>query len=232
MTKMLNIGNLGKIGPGPGKYLLPTNVGYEDHDCTKNRAPFYSIAPALHDPVKSRSPGPKYQLEYMTRVGKASPPAYSMVSRPKPFSLKKSPGPAEYLPQRPKVMPCYSMSDRHKPFKIPNYPGPDKYLLPSTLGPKVPDKHSNAAYSMSYKHYLTPKATSPGPATYTPTSPNKYKQKYPNYSIRPYLEIPVSKTITPGPKYYPKLWEKPGYSFGLRLENMPYITAADDVPCA
>lgn len=190
------------------------------------------MAPALKDAVKQRSPGPKYHLEHMTRVGKATPPAYSMSSRPKPFSLKKCPGPAEYLPKRAKVMPCYSMSYRHTPHKLPNYPGPDKYMLPTTLGPKVPDKNSNAAYSMSYKHYLTPKPTSPGPATYTPTDPSTYKQKYPNYTMRPFLGLPISKSITPGPKYYPKLWEKPGYSFGLRLENMPYISAADDVPCA
>ncbi|KAL3288301.1 hypothetical protein HHI36_002749 [Cryptolaemus montrouzieri] len=232
MTKMLNIGHLGRIGPGPGKYLLPTNIGYPEHDTTKNRAPMYSMAPALHHQVKPTSPGPKYHLEHMTRVGKASPPAYSLSSRNKPFSLKRSPGPAEYFPKRAPVMPCYSMSCRHNPYKIPNYPGPDKYMLPTTLGPKAPDKHSNAAYTMSYKHYLIPKPTSPGPATYTPTSPSTYKEKLPHYTMRPMLPLPISKSISPGPKYYPKLWEKPGYSFGLHLNTLPYITPADDVPCA
>ncbi|KAK9872348.1 hypothetical protein WA026_017807 [Henosepilachna vigintioctopunctata] len=192
----------------------------------------YSMARVLRSTRGDKGPGPKYQLEYMTRVGKASPPAYSMSYRPKARGAAKSPGPAEYVPKRPPIMPCYSMSYRHAHHKPPNYPGPDKYMLPTTIGPKVPDKHANAAYTMSYKHYLTAKAASPGPANYGPADPDLYKNKMPKYTMRPWLDPPASKNRTPGPKYYHKLWEKPGYSFGHRLDNMPYITAADDIPCA
>lgn len=44
--------------------------------------------------------------------------------------------------------PMYSMSYRYPPVKKFQTPGPDKYEVPSTLGPKVPDKNAMAAYSM------------------------------------------------------------------------------------
>lgn len=47
--------------------------------------------------------------------------------------------------QRP---PMYSMSFRYPPLKKYQTPGPNQYEVPSTLGPKVPDKYANAAYSM------------------------------------------------------------------------------------
>lgn len=40
------------------------------------------------------------------------------------------------------------MSSRYPPVKRFQTPGPDKYEVPTTLGPKVPNKYANAAYSM------------------------------------------------------------------------------------
>lgn len=65
----------------------------------------------------------------------------------------QTPGPGTYKPEMVPRMtekrpPMYSMSYRYPPVKKFQTPGPDKYQVPSTLGPKVPDKIANAAYSM------------------------------------------------------------------------------------
>ncbi|KAJ8937771.1 hypothetical protein NQ314_011728 [Rhamnusium bicolor] len=91
----------------------------------------------------------------MTHYRKATPAAYSMKSRPKPLTQFSIPGPGTYTNEKVLRMeeprpPVYSMSYRHPPLKKDETPGPDKYEVPTTLGPKVPDRHANAAYSMSY----------------------------------------------------------------------------------
>lgn len=71
------------LGPGPGKYVLPPLIGYKDHDISKYRNPQYSMGQKLPFGKKPFGPGPSYDVYNMTAHGKASPPAYSMKSRPK-----------------------------------------------------------------------------------------------------------------------------------------------------
>lgn len=75
------------------------------------------------------------------------------------------------------------------------------------------------------------KETSPGPAKYNNTDAKLYKNKAPNYTMSPRVFPPDEKALSPGPIYLPKLPKKPGYSFGLRIDTDPYITAEDDMPC-
>lgn len=44
--------------------------------------------------------------------------------------------------------PAYSMASRHYTGTTFQTPGPNNYEIPTTLGPKVPDKHANGAFSM------------------------------------------------------------------------------------
>lgn len=75
------------------------------------------------------------------------------------------------------------------------------------------------------------KELSPGPAQYNSTDTKRYKNKPPNYTMSPRVFPPEARAHTPGPIYLPKLPKKPGYSFGLRTDIEPYITAQDDMPC-
>lgn len=66
-----------RIGPGPGKYLLPTTVGYVDHDATRPRAPLYSMGQRPVVVMMTDGPGAaKYNIENKTRFGGPSDHAY------------------------------------------------------------------------------------------------------------------------------------------------------------
>lgn len=76
------------LGPGPAKYLLPSTVGYEHHAVNKYRNPQYTMRARYGFNPKVFGPGAKYNVENMTRYGKASPPAYSIYSRTMPPASK------------------------------------------------------------------------------------------------------------------------------------------------
>lgn len=64
------------------------------------------------------------------------------------LAIFRPPGPGTYSPQLPKPTPAYSMRSRQG-IPIKNItPGPDRYLLPTTIGPKVPDLVANPGYTM------------------------------------------------------------------------------------
>ena len=77
------------------------------------------------------------------------------------------------------------------------------------------------------------KERSPGPAQYDPTSPNNYKNKMPAYSMSIKHKDLSGRGTYPSPSdYYPKIQKcAAGFSFGLRTDNQPYITADDEMPC-
>ncbi|RZC41228.1 hypothetical protein BDFB_006691 [Asbolus verrucosus] len=225
-------------GPGPGKYLLPPLVGYKDHDPSRYRNPQYSMGQKLTRTTdKQISPGPKYYTENMTMYGKVHPRAYSIVSRKKEQARFQGPGPAAYNIQNAPRMkeqrpPAYSISYRHELHKTFETPGPNNYDVPTTIGPKVPDKRANGAFSMSHRYPVTKKEISPGPARYDPISPDNYKNKLPAYSMSIRHKPVAEKGSSPGPSnYYPKLASKGGYSFGLKTDTSPYITPEDEMPC-
>lgn len=66
-----------KAGPGPANYFLPSTVGHHNHDMTRSRGPSFSMGlrlPGLfcEQNVQSPSPGPKYQVEYLTKYGRSN----------------------------------------------------------------------------------------------------------------------------------------------------------------
>ncbi|CAH0550318.1 unnamed protein product [Brassicogethes aeneus] len=221
-------------GPGPAAYKLPTVVGYEGHDCTRYRNPKWSMASRFDTKDKEALPGPHYDIRGLTNMGKLYPPAYSLKSRVKDFQFAATPGPNAYNilnvpPLNTKIPPSYSIRSRFKSTAGSATPGPNAYLLPSTIGPTIPDLPAKAAYSISSRGKdALAQSRSPGPATYNvPT-----EKSHPAYTMGPRVFPPDNLGADgPGPIYMPKLPQKPGYSFGVKLENDPYVTAADHVPC-
>ncbi|XP_039729246.1 outer dense fiber protein 3-like protein 2, partial [Pteropus medius] len=72
-------------GSGPGLYVLPSTVGYINHDCTRVAGPAYSLLrrPSEAPPLDA-SPGPVYFLDpKVTRFGRSCTPAYSIQGRGK-----------------------------------------------------------------------------------------------------------------------------------------------------
>ena len=72
-------------------------------------------------------------------------------------------------------------------FSEDNTPSPNSYQLPPLLGPKVPNKLSSAAYSMSYRSttgaFSEDLAKTPGPGHYNAVAPDTYVKKAPVYSM-------------------------------------------------
>lgn len=92
--------------------------------------------------------GPAYTVCGYTEHGKITSPAYTLKFRQKELQTFKPPGPGTYSPTPPKVMPAYSIRSRPVTMLKSITPGPDRYMLPTTIGPKVPDKNANPGYSM------------------------------------------------------------------------------------
>ncbi|XP_019875213.1 outer dense fiber protein 3 [Aethina tumida] len=223
-------------GPGPAAYKLPSLIGRQNHDCSKFCSPAYSMGLKTSSTLSSVGPGPKYNLTDLTTYGKATPPMFSMKSRHPELFKHRTPGPGAYKPELVKPMnskraPCYSMFSRYPPIRADPTPAPNNYELPTTVGPKVPDKHATAAYSMSFRHTIQVDQQSPGPAAYASCSSNLHRQKWPSYSMATRAYPPLGQASGPGPIYKPKFPEKSGYSFGLRTDTDPYVTAEDFMPC-
>ncbi|XP_031517154.1 outer dense fiber protein 3-like protein 2, partial [Papio anubis] len=72
-------------GSGPGLYVLPSTVGFINHDCTRVASPAYSLVRRPSEaPPQDTSPGPIYFLDpKVTRFGRSCTPAYSMQGRAK-----------------------------------------------------------------------------------------------------------------------------------------------------
>lgn len=231
---------INKAGPGPGAYLLPPTVGFENHDASRYRNPQYSMRGKYGTSAKSVGPGPQYDVENMTRYGKPGRPAYSLSSRWKNLESFKPPGPGTYSPENAPRMkeprpPAYTMSRRFPTSLRSDTPGPNQYTQPTTIGPKVPDLRANAAYTMVGKHDSTrSKEKSPGPAQYSETRADLYKQKQPLYTMIGRHDPLKGAGASPGPAaYLPQdcKCRMNGYSFGHRTINSPYVSADDNMPC-
>ena len=80
-----------------------------------------------------------------------------------------------------------------------NTPSPNSYQLPPLLGPKVPNKPSSAAYSMSYRSdtgcFSEDLAKTPGPGQYNAVAADIYVKKSPCYSMLGRSYMPGGKRI-------------------------------------
>jgi len=222
-------------GPGPGEYMLPTTVGYPKHDFTKNRAPAYSLRLKTGLKDINLGPGPaNANLNDYDGVGKANP-KYTM----RPYTrlmLPESlgPGPLGHpIHEHPYVNklrpPAYTMGLKNG--KNPNSlgPGPAQYMLPTTIGPKVPDKNASAAYTMFRRYPVRDNSIKPSPAEYPFVPNNIYKPRAPGYTMRPNTKVIGDRTNKPGPaEYWPDLHgfkpRPPKFSMGVKHSEYEYTT--------
>uniref|UniRef100_A0A1B6DHF6 Outer dense fiber protein 3 n=1 Tax=Clastoptera arizonana TaxID=38151 RepID=A0A1B6DHF6_9HEMI len=225
-----------KGAPAPNAYKLPPAVGYKCHDSTKLRNPAYSIRQKLDDDINK--PGPSlYNVRDKTRFGIAKSSAFTMTPQPHDIYIPRAPPPTTYSPQKctankPKA-PMFTIglpSDDAIEYKSP---GPCRYTLPTTLGPKIPDKHCNGAFTLQGKP-LDPRGEGhPAPNKYFHSNINTFKPTAPKYTIGTRTNLPEFKMQKPGPSRYninqTHLQTRPGYSFGSRHSNNTgvYITNAD-----
>ncbi|KAF5269823.1 hypothetical protein FQR65_LT05869 [Abscondita terminalis] len=226
------------IGPGPGAYKLPTQVGYRDHDTTKYRNPMYSMRCKCAPGVGFGTPGPQYDISQVTRYGRITSKAYTAGMKLAPGVGLNTPGPGAYAPENVPRMkearpPAYTMGRKFAPGAQFGTPGPNQYVLPPMLGPKLPTKKAYAAYTMSPKNEQKGCSRSPGPAEYGATSNDLIKKRAPKYSMRCKCEPGVGQG-SPGPAaYFPQI-KAPipgGLTMGKLFDKAPYITCDDHLPC-
>lgn len=220
-------------GPGPGRYRLPSTVGCEAHDCTRQVQPAYSFG-RLEGRVhfKDWSPGPAYYIDpRITRTGMDGTPEYSLLARQKDLNTFKVPSPGLYSPEKvhpqgERHAPQYSISARTKMRRIDPNPAPNQYTLPPIIGSKQPNKPAAPAYVMTNRteigSYLEDLCKTPGPGKYNATHPNVNKNMAPLYSIRSRSYAPGDTTKKPGPgahspeKVVISRVQPPKYSLGIR----------------
>ncbi|XP_060597460.1 ciliary microtubule associated protein 1A-like [Ruditapes philippinarum] len=220
-------------GPGPGRYGLPSTVGYEAHDATKRMEPAYSFGRRLHyADEKKASPGPAYFVHpQMTRNGKDGTPSYSLLSRHSELRKFKTPASSAYYPEKvhpqgEKIAPKYSIGLRTRFRKLDHNPSPSNYMLPTVLGPAQPSKTSTPSYSIPGRSkigcYLEDLANAPGPGHTKKVENDVYMSRAPNYSLRNRCYMPQDNVKKPGPgAHYPEKVEisrakAPSYSLGVR----------------
>ncbi|XP_025030969.1 outer dense fiber protein 3B [Python bivittatus] len=213
--------------PGP-KYGLPTNVGYQQHDPSRYRAPAYSIGSRRFQTLESCSPGPSYMVPTnMTMRGKDWIPAFSIYGRPRDVAPFRTPGPGRYSPEKAGKLaypnaPNYSLASRTKDFHNDQTPGPAAYGLPPMIGPKVIGKSSAPNYSIfgrsAIGSFYEDLSRTPGPCNYRVVDPSIYKNRPPHYSILARNMLPGDNTTIPGPGAYSpeKHAQLRGLTFGIR----------------
>ncbi|XP_027525675.1 outer dense fiber protein 3B [Corapipo altera] len=209
--------------PGP-KYGLPGNVGYNQHDPTRSRAPAYTFGLRLPAEQENRSPGPQYLVRPgFTHRGKDGIPAHTICGRPRAEMASKTPGPAHYSPERadkwayPNAPTCFLRS-RPRESGAQETPGPAAYRLPTVLGPRLVDKPSAPTCFIvgrgpgSFGNLNR----SPGPSHYAPVRSDVFLPRSPRCTIVGRTEPPKA-AATPGPSdYSPPQVRRQGVTFGVK----------------
>ncbi|XP_026477474.1 outer dense fiber protein 3B-like [Ctenocephalides felis] len=213
------------VGPGPGAYGLPPEVGFPCHDVRKPRLPMYSFGQRTPLYSANKGPGPCYKIEGVSRYGKDTVPMFSLKSRSTLPEKSTGPGPAAYSPKLKDNAPAFSMRGRINVPTVSVGPGPCAYSLPGTI--------NDLAFSITSRRDSTEVWKSPGPATYYLGNPDVYKHRNGSFSLTSRTKE-YSTFKSPGPAaYYAKT--HPGskgpysFSFGSRHNpcSMPYITPDD-----
>ncbi|XP_050676100.1 outer dense fiber protein 3-like isoform X2 [Leptidea sinapis] len=217
-------------GPGPGAYRLPTTVGFQDHDPSRNRNPMYSFGINAGARFKQLGPGPAYRVDCVV-----SSPAWSFGARFPQRSTMRTPGPGAHAPEkcpptRDPRAPAYSMGARLGfALKRPG-PAPNAYAL--QMGPGSP------AYTMGARVGFSLKPKSPGPAVYFQQDADVYCARAPVYSMGARSAGAGKPTKSPGPAAYPpdlyNTKKNPyKYSFGTKHGDYapPMIIKEDTMDC-
>ncbi|KAJ8679152.1 hypothetical protein QAD02_014939 [Eretmocerus hayati] len=214
-------------GPGP-KYKLGTLIGFDDHDPTKHREPAYTMKFRHKPKLRSTGPGPYPVNNRLTHRGLEIPPAYTMVFKHKTRYMATTPGPAAYathqcpLVNHQRSAAAYTMAARHHKLQIGIGPGPI-YMLPTCIGPEIPDVRAEAAFSIANKHKFRRENVGPGPAKYH-TDLSVYKKQSPAYTMKFRHQL-KNRHRTPGPTYSYKTdlikKRQPTFSFGVKYSPGP-----------
>jgi hypothetical protein len=138
--------------PSPTAYNIPSVIGYKKHDITRKINPAYTFGMKIPEFEKT-TPGPLYIKPLQTRFGMVNVPSYIMRETKVIRGRVSTPGPFTYAPENCPPMngtkqPSYTFGVRTLLPK-PQTPGPNAYKIPSCIGPKVPNKQSSPAYSIS-----------------------------------------------------------------------------------
>uniref|UniRef100_A0A1B6DAU3 Outer dense fiber protein 3 n=2 Tax=Clastoptera arizonana TaxID=38151 RepID=A0A1B6DAU3_9HEMI len=139
--------------PGPNAYVLPTTVGFKEHDTSRWRNPAYSMGTRPKPIDKTLGPGPKYEVRDLLRYGKASTPKYTIGQKLPSKAAYALPGPGTYAPEKCKVVkgkqpPEYSFGVKSYLSSKGFGPGPNAYNLPGCVGMKNPAIKNNPAFSI------------------------------------------------------------------------------------
>ncbi|XP_055334620.1 outer dense fiber protein 3-like isoform X2 [Paramacrobiotus metropolitanus] len=205
-------------GPGPGTYLLPSAIGWRNHNPTLKRCPAYTFRMLLTIKSKGTSPGPQYGFSpKLTNRGIVHAPAFSMGAR-----LPEARGDNVRSPAWHMALPA--LKDK------PNSnPAPNVYEIPYITGTKHPCFTDTPRFTMRIKPLIggfTQDFTkTPGSAAYTAVNLEKIKQRSPAYTMQDRRPLPMGFHV-PGPAAYtPSMMNKPRYpSYSLASKHSPYTT--------
>nr|XP_010965193.1 PREDICTED: LOW QUALITY PROTEIN: outer dense fiber protein 3-like protein 2 [Camelus bactrianus] len=212
-------------GSGPGLYVLPSTIGFVNHDCTRVAGPAYSLSrrPSEVSPQET-SPGPVYFLDpKVTRFGRSCTPAYSMQGRGKSRGLEVTPGPGAYSPEkvapvRQRTPPAFTLGSRLRPQPMDNStPAPNTYTLPSLWGSQISIKPSSPSYTVVGRM----------PAARPPQDP----AEMPGPGQRPRAPRPQEETPGPGTHSPEQVTvtkaRAPAFTMGIRHSKRATTMAAD-----
>ncbi|XP_076390916.1 ciliary microtubule associated protein 1A-like [Megachile rotundata] len=220
-------------GPGP-IYKLRTLVGYEDHCPSRTRGPAYTIRPFTQFHIEHIGPGPQYNVSRWTNYGPDNPPAYSMAFR-EPYRLRDlGPGPGAHYPELCPPMnhdtraPAYTIKSRSGLKISDTGPGPNAYSLPTCIGPNIPDKEAQGAFSIGGYHEIRQEKIGPGPAGYGATRTDLVKRSSPAYSLK-WRHRTRDTDIDPRLQYpqYNTGRRAPMYSFGVKHSECAGLPITD-----
>nr|XP_003422581.2 outer dense fiber protein 3-like protein 2 [Loxodonta africana] len=237
-----------ETGAGPGLYVLPSTIGYVQHDCTRVASPAYSLVRRPSGALpEDTSPGPIYFLDpKVTRFGRSCSPAYSMQGRGKPRGLEVTPGPGAYSPEkvppvRQRTPPAFTLGPRLCPQPLDtSAPAPNAYTLPSLWGSQVFIKPSSPSYTVVGR---TPPirpsqdpAEIPGPGQYDIPDPNAYQHRRPAFTMLGRPRAPRLPDTTPGPgTHSPEQVtvhkaRAPAFTMGIRHSKRAATVAGNTTP--
>ncbi|XP_031834089.2 ciliary microtubule associated protein 1B [Nomia melanderi] len=185
--------------------------------------------------VPSVGPGPQYNVAKLTNYGVDNAPAYTISGR-KPFKVRDSgPGPGAHYPELCPPMnhnvraPAYSIKARGKTKISDSGPGPNAYSLPTCIGPKIPDKTAQGAFTIGDYHKVKQENVSPGPANYGNLKLDLIKRSSPAFSLKWRNQL-TELDFSPGPGYYPQYntgRHPPMYTFGIRHSECAGVPVTD-----
>ncbi|XP_030891949.1 outer dense fiber protein 3-like protein 2 [Leptonychotes weddellii] len=238
-------------GSGPGLYVLPSTVGYINHDCTRAVSPAYSLfwrpRPSKIASPQDTSPGPVYFLDpKVTRFGRSCTPAYSMQGRGKSRGLEVTPGPGAYSPEKAapvhhRTPPAFTLGSRLRPqLQDTSAPAPNTYILPSLWGSQIFTKPSSPSYTVAGRTPPTrppqDPAEIPGPGQYDSPDPNTYRQRRPAFTMlgRPRATRPPEETPGPGAHRPEQVTmttvRAPAFTMGIRHSKRATTMGVDTTP--